>query len=420
MSLLEEIRDPIVRIYAIDLLERYISGLGPASRSVYTAARSLRASPRFTTTEKAEADDRITRIERVHRSLYRFFDQSGATQSHDFAKMLSALHAEWIENAQFFVDSRGRFPRYTSVDENILEARRDYGVLGQEVKTLTLAINDNDEDAIKKIYQEIVGGKLEQLDAPYLFDVVNSIVGLTNPPTVDQSQNAKEGLAILVKEASDLAGRLVQTNIDRRFISAVGEYIDALTEPNFSPIKVDLFSNKLRYYLIEMRDELPGFAVAELSALLLSQERVLRQFPSWRDFENDASKYTPDDQTASKQRELLEKIASTTRETAGVATDEVLAALGRLEESSSDKNLQGTGALGVWRSVENFLKTNIRHVIQTAKSLQSNLSVNQTRYIRYLKRLLPYLKLYVAMDERRAWLRPVIQWLEDTLKSLEK
>jgi hypothetical protein len=46
-------------------------------------------------------------------------------------------------------------------------------------------------------------------------------------------------------------------------------------------------------YLIEMKDELPSFAIAEVSALLLSQKRVLRQFPIWRDFERDASQFVP-------------------------------------------------------------------------------------------------------------------------------
>jgi hypothetical protein len=278
----------------------------------------------------------------------------------------------------------------------------------------------DDEIAKKKIYQEILGKDLEQLDAPYLFEIIDFIVELTAPPPSDASENAKEGLAILAKQANELAERLAQTNIDRRFLTAINDYVGVLTDHRFSPIKVDLFSNRIRSYLVEMRDELPGFAIAEVSALLLSQERVLRQFPEWRTFERDASQFEPNEQTQQKQQELLQNLAIETRSESGIASRSVLDALERLKESSAETTLNNTAALGIWRSVENFLKTNIRYVIDAVKSAQSNLSRDQARYLRFLERLIPSLKLYVAMDERRAWLLPVIQWLEETLKAIKK
>jgi hypothetical protein len=116
----------------------------------------------------------------------------------------------------------------------------------------------------------------------------------------------------------------------------------------------------------------------------------------------------------------LKSIATETRRIEGIASESVLEAFDRLVESSAETEIRNTAALGVWRSVENFLKINIRYVIGAAKSLQTNVTSNQIRYVKYLERLVPYLRLYVAMDEKRAWLLPVIQWLEDTLKTVKK
>jgi hypothetical protein len=290
--------------------------------------------------------------------------------------------------------------------------------VNEKLEILRDVILNEDETAKKRIYEQVLGEKLNQLDAPYLFDVINHIVELLSPPEPKANESSIEVLALLTKEASDLFQSLQPTNIDRRLLSAIQDYIKALTERNFSPIKVDLFSNKLRTYLVEFKEELPGFAIAEISALLLSQERVLRQFPVWKSFEQEASHFVPSDEVLVQNNSLFESIANETRNSGGAVSDQVLDAFGRLEETS-EATIRDTARFGVWRSVENFIKTNIKHVIDTTKNWSKSHSANQQRYLRYVERLLPSLKLFVVTNEKYAWLLPVIHWLEESIKTMK-
>jgi hypothetical protein len=412
----DDIRDPIVRIFATEIREQLESTTLHATFALHSARRSLNSNPRVPSEDKTQATDRYFSAEQLR---YKLLDPIFPSDLKESLDQIRDIHQSLGDSLDFFRSSRRHFQRYTSIDSSLRYFHDELSTVGHDIDRLRKAAIENDEQSRKQIYESVLGKKLDQLDAPYLFEVINFFVELTNPPNAEISANASEGLALLVKEAHDLAASLIQTNVDRRFLSAINEYITALTETNFSPIKVDLFSNRLRFYLIEMKDELPGFAIAEVSALLLSQERVLRQFPAWRDFETDASRFSPDEQTSIDQQKLLESIASETKNAEGVASNGVLDAFDRLLESSSDANLKDTAALGIWRSVENFLKTNIRYVIGAAKTLRTNITANQLRYIKYLERIVPYLKLYVRMDEKRAWLLPVIQWLEDTLKTVK-
>lgn len=410
----DEIRDPIVRIYATELEESLQSVAARATAVLYDAKKSLQNNRRVPQEENATAYQSYFKVEKAYRGLYVPIPTDLKHSLDEMTSVFSVL----IEATDYFRLSRRYFQRYTTIDISVSGLRNDISEVGQNIDLLKRAALENEEPAKKLIYERILGEKLDQLDAPYLFEIINFVVDLTSPPPNDVSANANEGLALLAKEAHDLAGSLIRTNVDRRFLSAINEYIGALTEPNFSPIKVDLFSNRLRFYLIEMKDELPGFAIAEVSALLLSQERVLRQFPLWRTFESDASQFQIDQDTAKNQQTLLERIAFETKRSTGIASEGVLDAFDRLVESSTES--KKTATLGIWRSVENFLKINIRYVIGVAKALQTNVTANQIRYVKYLERLIPALKLYVSMDPSRAWLLPVIQWLEDTLKTIKK
>ncbi|HEX4407488.1 MAG TPA: hypothetical protein VH206_01830 [Xanthobacteraceae bacterium] len=419
MAAFDQIRDPIIRLYAGELQKKLMGGSQNSQYALYNARRSVFGNLRIPDKEKQDAYITYSDAERSRWALVRTL-----LNDHEDIRVpigeLRKLIQELSKAQEYFKESRNYFQRFTVVDSNLRLLATELGGISRDLALLEQAYIHNDDVAKKQIYDHVLREELEQLDAPYLFEIVDFIIEIVSSPEGDSSTGATEGLAILVKEASNLAGRLTQTNIDRRFLSAINEYVDALTEANFSPIKVDLFSNRLRFYLIEMKDEIPGFAIAELSALLLSQERVLRQFPVWRAFEADASKFDPDEQTAQKQRNLLESIAADTRQFEGVASDKVREALNRLEETGTNENKQKTAALGVWRAVENLIKINIRHVIDSVKLLQTSLTNNQIRYFKYLERLLPLLRLYAQMDPSRAWLLPVIQWLEDTLKSIKK
>jgi len=406
----EDIRDPIIRMYAIDLSQQLQRLLDYAFMRFDEARRSFNYNPRAPKDLSADAA--------FNEARSAYFSPGGASTADFLTSELGRLSAFRRIN-DFFQRARSSYRRrWSIVDDRLASVSREIALIETGLHELRDALA-NDDEAKKRIYEKILGNQLQQQEAPYLFDINNYIIGLIGPQKTDTPINAEEGRALLAKEADELSKRLSQTNIDRRLLSALTDYVDALAEDSFSPIKVDLFSNKIRFFIIELHEELPTFAIAELSALLLSQERVLRQYPVWREFERDASNFNPDEGTRKSQDELLRNIAEETRRADGPADNEVREALERLEQAGSNSDAKTTTTLGVWRSVENYLKTNIRYVIDIAKHLQTNLSENQARYLRYLERLLPLLKLYAKMDPGRAWLLPVIQWLEDTLKTLK-
>ncbi|RED28548.1 hypothetical protein BJ123_12276 [Rhodopseudomonas thermotolerans] len=412
MAAFDDVHDPIIRIFAMNLVDDLVEISFLADHHLYLARRSLLSNPRAGQNEKNDAT----------RQYYDAYDPNVRYRIHisnrcnEAIKTISEIYQSKIRATEFFLDSRRHFVRYTNIDTNLANLRRSLTPLSEKIHLLTNVLTKSDPNARDKIYELVIGSQLEQLDAPYLFEVDNDTIDLAPPPPIEKPANASEALAILTSEASAIAKRLELTNADRRFLTALTDYIGALIETDFSPIKVDLYSSKLRAYLLQMADELPSFAIAEVSALLLSQERVLRQFPVWREFESDASQYEPDQDELTKQHDLLANIATETRQASGVASNEVLAALERLERSSGEIETRKTATLGVWRSLENFIKVNIRHVIELAKTIQNNLSRNQSRYIRYLERIIPYLKLYVGMNDNRKWLLPVVQWLDEVIK----
>lgn len=286
-------RDPILKIYAVDFLDRRRDWLRATSDIFNRARRSIDRSYRTTIEESRTAYMAYWKAEEAIFSptFFQFSDEiEGLSKSIDEAKAVNDQVGETL--SQLF-RARTGFTRYTSIDAELEASKTQLSRSEEELGKLKRAIS-GDEEARREIYEVVLGEKLEQLDAPYLFSVVDFLVQLLAPQPPDASANANESLALLTKQAIEIAERLEKTNIDRRFAFALREYVDVLTERSFSPIKAELFSNKIRSYLFEFKDEVPGFAIAEVSALLLSQEQVFRQFPVWRTFEADASKFPLD------------------------------------------------------------------------------------------------------------------------------
>lgn len=420
MTTLEALkRDPILKIYVVDLLKQRREWARTVSDAFDRAQHSTARSSRTTVEDSRIAYSAYSSARRIiypHSFLKIPDDTENIAGRVDEA---IATVGELLDSADQLVRARRGMARYTNIDAALDGARQTLLEFNTDLSLAKEAISGN-ETARKSIYDRVLGEKLNQLDAPYLFDIVDFLIQLLNPPAAETSANAAEALALLTKQAFEIAERLDKTNVDRRFASALREYVDVLTEQNFSPIKVELFSNKLRAYLFELKDELPGFAIAEVSALLLSQEQVLRQFPAWRAFEAEASRFALDKQEAERQRAVLENIAAETKTAGEVASESVREALARLEESSHSGTTKTTTELGIWRSLENFVKTNLRVLIATSRNLQEYVSTNQYLYLKYIERLLPHLKLYVAMKENLAWLMPVLHWVEEYIKSVKK
>ncbi|WP_128959932.1 hypothetical protein [Bradyrhizobium guangzhouense] len=420
MSVLDGLRlDPILKMFAIDLLRQQRGWAHAASGTFDRARRSVTRS-HHTSAEDSQAAE--TAYWNAEKAIYPQVLYAVPDDNEELAKSVEEVGAvieQLLDSTKQLIRARNGITRYTIIDANLEETRVALTELHAGLGLLRDAISGQDE-ARRQIYDRVLGKKLDQLDAPYLFNIVDFLIELLAPPPADTPASAAEALALLTKQAFEIAERLDKTNVDRRFASALREYVDVLTEQNFSPIKVELFSNKLRAYLFELKDELPGFAIAEVSALLLSQEQVLRQFPAWRAFEADATRFMLDKPEIEKQRVVLDGITSETKATDGVVSEAVLDALSRLGESSHSGTTKTTTELGIWRSLENFVKTNVRFLIVATRNLQEYVSTNQYLYLKYIERLLPYLKLYVAMRENLAWLTPVLHWLEDYLKTVKK
>jgi hypothetical protein len=147
---------------------------------------------------------------------------------------------------------------------------------------------------------------------------------------------------------------------------------------------------------------------------------VLRQFPEWQQFSRAASEFSLSEAFAREQQTALTGVAQETRNTPSVASPEVIGALDRLEEAGGQANVRETISLGVRRSFENFIKSNLGKMIETMKSLSDSLSSRQDAYVRYVDRILPYIKVVVKMRESLHWLIPVIEWMEEITKRNRK
>jgi hypothetical protein len=344
------------------------------------------------------------RLRRSPQSIYESYQSQ--------RQLLGDSHAKILANRRQYIE------HITQLDKDFAKCIDFLDEAGQRVERLYKAMS-GDDTALREIYTSILGSRLEQKSAPYLFDVISYVLRIrdTKKESIDKNDSLSRSISFLAVQARKLADSVKVSNVDKRFEAALEEYY-AMIIGNFDPILIDLFSNKLRAFLVELRDELSGYVVADTTALLLSQEQVLRQFPEWRDFAKAASEFSPDSEQQETQRKTILRIAQETKANPNVASMEVSTAFERLDEAASKPTTSPTIKLGTWRSLENFTKENIRKLLEIARELseRATYSAAENNYIDFIEKLLPHLKLFIRMVESLHWLEPVVAWMEELLK----
>jgi hypothetical protein len=425
-----EISDPIVERFAQDSITKlglfYSNGL----HTLYRLKRSASKNPNVTVEERRNYNLRIDETRRLLTSYRPHIVKNARTRRSrpslsypDIVGRFQEIERQLDQNLAYLHTERRRAMIFvTDVDAKLLVLVHDFKHISERLELLKGALGvPTSAKAIELIYQQVLSDHLAQDTAPFLFDVVEYIIKLRieSADKPFETDTTSQGIAHLARSAKQLLAALEQSNADRRFVSAVREYSDALTH-KFSPILVDLLSNRLRSFIVELRSELSGFVIAEITALLLSQDQVLRQFPEWQQFSKAASEFRPTIEFLREQQTALTAVARETRNTPSVAASEVIGALDRLEEAGSQDNTRETINLGVWRSFENFIKSNVGKMVETMKSLSETVSSKQDAYLRYIDRILPYIKVVVKMRESLHWLIPVIEWMEEISRKSRK
>jgi hypothetical protein len=418
--------DPIIERFAQDSVKKLGLFHGATLRCLYQLRQSASKNRKFDNQEKQSYFSRIDQVRRLLFSYRRNIiidtkrGRSRPKVSYDalISQFLDLLPALGENLTHLYTERRRKMVFLTEIDSTLRTIIQDFEDLSESTRLLNLAFRrPKDPIIVEQIYRRVLSEHLTQENAPFLFDIVEYIIKLRIAPSGDASENdiVSQGIAHLTRSANQLLAALEQSNVDRRFLAAVKDYCEALTR-KFNPILIDLLSNRLRSFIVELKNELSGYIIAETTALLLSQEQVLRQFPEWQQFSRAASEFHPSKELMRDQQSALAAVTRETRSATSVAAPEVIGALERLEEAGNLSNARETVSLGVWRSFENFIKSNIGEMIEMMRSLSKSLSVKEDAYLRYIGRILPYIKMVVKMKESLHWLIPVVEWIEEITK----
>ncbi|WP_375457900.1 hypothetical protein [uncultured Enterovirga sp.] len=155
--------------------------------------------------------------------------------------------------------------------------------------------------------------------------------------------------------------------------------------------------------------------VADLTAVLLAQEQVFSQFDIWKEFSDSSSQYREGIEQKQAKSDVLRAVTSNLPVT-GVADEPTLDAFTKLSEANSALQAKPTTEMGVSRSTDNFIKQNIRYIVDQIRLAGAGALRLSDGYIKFIRRILPMAKLYCSMNEDLKWLLPVIEWISETLK----
>jgi hypothetical protein len=138
---------------------------------------------------------------------------------------------------------------------------------------------------LEKIYQREVGSRLSQEPAPYLFAVRDGVIDQQQAKSERSAVIANaESLSVLRTQALELSNVIKLSNADPRLLAKVTRYLDGTALESFSSIRLELYANEIRALVSTASGELGGAAIISATALLLTHEQVMSQFPNWRDF----------------------------------------------------------------------------------------------------------------------------------------
>ena len=154
----------------------------------------------------------------------------------------AASHAKILANRRQYTT------RETELDRSFAKVISLLEEIGYRVERLHEALA-GDEVALTEIYRSVLGDRLDQKSAPYLFDVISFVLRLrtSTREAVTQSDAISRSASYLALQARKLADAVKVSNVDKRFVAALEEYY-SMAIRNFDPILIDLLSNRLRAF----------------------------------------------------------------------------------------------------------------------------------------------------------------------------
>jgi hypothetical protein len=282
-----EFSDPIVEQYGRDSVTKLGAFYGEALHVLYQARKSANSNRNFSEKERSAYDELVRGTRhllasfRVNIVINNKTGQSRPKSSYrNLIQEIEGIRPPIQTNLALVRSERRRKMTYvTDIDSSISALIHDFEDICSRLELMKRAIGPQvDSRAIEAIYRQVLSDHLGQENAPFLFEIVEYVINLRIQQTDVAADNStvRQGIAHLIHSSSQLLAALEQSNADRRFVSAVKDYCDVVAH-KFNPILLDLLSNRLRAFMVELKNELSGFIIAETTALLLSQDQVLRQ-----------------------------------------------------------------------------------------------------------------------------------------------
>jgi hypothetical protein len=268
--------------------------------------------------------------------------------------------------------------------------------------------------AIEEIYK-LEAAKIAQNPAPHYFQIEKGVIDAQFPESDDLKPSGRETLDALTDQARDLLAALHNTNSDPRLLIVVQRYIEALDPSSFSSVRLELFANNIRGLLHTFKDELSGPAIVSATALMLSHEQSMRQFPQWREFvEQGPIRVLSKDKLDQHNRTIIELLISPGADLSLAISAKAKAAALEIDQLSQNQNPKSGEYDATVRAITNFIKANVAYVLKQVKNgYVGGSSIIQKLYFSLFMKFLPHFKLFSSYVPELTWLVPILDYIQD-------
>lgn len=308
---------------------------------------------------------------------------------------------------------RTEMKRKTIIDTRLIVEQINYININNDM-ALSLKAISGDENATDTIYKTFINKQLEQNLAAYYFATKDTQLDIEDRKT-SPTPGARGSMSALRVQAMSVLNRARKTNLDRKFIEVIEEYADKIDD-NANVIELHFLSTRIKFAMKQYEDEIPPHVYADLGALLLSQDQVLRNFPEWKLFTDNSTATSNSDLDRTKN--FLETVKAEPSGTTEPISTNAAKALKKLEAATVSANTEESKN-EIISSSDNALKTTILGAITKFKNFRDKIVYNHenVKYIRFLLKNTPHLKLLCRSNEHLNYLVPLIDWIEAQAKA---
>jgi hypothetical protein len=213
----------------------------------------------------------------------------------------------------------------------------------------------------------------------------------------------------------ELSADIGLSNADPRLLAKVVRYLDGTALHNFSSIRLELYANEIRALVSTASDELGGSAIISATALLLTHEQVMSQFPNWRDFVKQPllSLRVPEEARSTNQSIVQCLIDPGAALKLSVSSHVVKIGVD-LRQALEVVDKQGRIEDAVFRSLANLVKANVSYAVGFIRKGSASIhGLTSSIYFRFFLKVLPHFKLFCGYVKELAWLVPVLGYIQE-------